>query len=66
MIVYKFNVLLELKAHGFTQYKLKKEGLLSASAIQALKDNKYISFDSLDTVCRLLNKQVSDIIEYKE
>lgn len=65
MIVYKFNVLLELKAHGYTQYKLKKCGLLSTSAMAALKDSKPISFDSLNTICRLLNKQVSDIIEYQ-
>lgn len=54
-----------LKGFGYSQYRLKHDKLLSASAISALKEGKPISFESLDTVCRLLNDTpVSDIIEY--
>ncbi len=66
MIVYKFDVLTVLKGFGYTQYKLRKDGLLSASAVKALRDGKAISFDSLDTLCRILHMNVADIIEYKE
>lgn len=65
MIQYKFDVLYVLKAHGYSQYKLKQEKILSASAIAALKDNKTnITLESLDTICRLLNMQPGDILKY--
>lgn len=65
MIQYKFDVLYVLKAHGYTQLRLRQEKLLSASAIAALKDNKpTITLDTLNTICRLLNMQPGDIIKY--
>lgn len=65
MIRYKTDILHMLKGFGYSQYKLRQDNLLSASAIRALKEGKSISFDSLDTVCRLLNDiPVSEIIEY--
>lgn len=65
MIQYRFDVLYVLKAHGYSQYRLKQEKLLSSSAIAALKDNKpIITLESVDTICKLLNMQPGDIIKY--
>lgn len=65
MIQYKFDVLYVLKSHGYSQYRLKQEKILSASVISALKDNKTtITLESLDTICKLLHMQPGDIIKY--
>lgn len=65
MIQYKFDVLYVLKAHGYSQYRLKQEKILSASVIAALKENKTsITLESLDIICKLLNMQPGDIIKH--
>lgn len=65
MIQYKFDVLYVLKSHGYSQYRLKQEKILSASVISALKDNKTtITLESLDIICKLLHMQPGDIIKY--
>ena len=65
MIRYKTDILHMLKGFGYSQYELRNKGLLSASAMKALRENKPISFESLNTVCMLLNDiPVSEVIEY--
>ena len=63
-IVYKINVLEALKEKGYSTYNLRKEKLLSEGLIQALRDKKAISWDNLEKLCRLLDCQPSDLIEY--
>ena len=65
-IVYKIDVLKALKDKGFSTYNLRKEKLLSEGMIQALRDKKQISWDNLAKLCKLLQCQPSDIIEYVE
>lgn len=64
-IVYKISVLQHLKDLGYSSYKLRKEKILAESTIQKLRDNKPISWDNLETICKLLKCQPSDIIEYR-
>ena len=61
---YKINVLEELKAAGYTTYKLRKDKLLSESTIQKLRYDKPVSWENLETLCSLLQKQPQEIIEY--
>lgn len=63
---YKIDVLAALKAKGYTTYKLRIETLLSESAIQKLRTGKGISWDSIETICKLLECQPGDILEYTE
>ncbi len=60
----KLNVLAELKKVGYTSYKLRQEKLLGESVIQKLRNGKLPSWNELNTICRLLNKQVGDLVEY--
>lgn len=66
MFVYKMNVLEALKENGYNTGKLRKEKLLNESAIQSLRRNEMVGIKSLDSICRLLNKQPGDIVEYVE
>lgn len=63
-IVYKVDVLAALKENGYNTNKLRKDKLLAEGVIQSLREGKAISFQNLSKICKLLNCQPGDIIEY--
>lgn len=66
MLIYKINVLDQLKDAGYNTNTLRKEKLLSEATIQALRTNKMIGINSLDKICELLDMQPQHIIKYVE
>ena len=65
-IKYKVNVLDELKAKGYSTYKIRKEKILSESTVQAFRRGDLVSLDNIARVCELLGCQPGDILEYEE
>lgn len=65
-IKYKIDVLSELKKAGYTTYKIKQEKLFSESTVQKFRNGESVSWKNIDTLCKLLNCQPGDIMEYKE
>lgn len=65
-IKYKIDVLSELKAAGYSTYKLRKEKILSERTIQLLRKRKLIALESIDILCKLLKCQPGDILEYSD
>lgn len=63
---YKIDVLEALKEKGYSSYSLRKEKLLSESTIQKLRSGEGVSWDNLDTLCKLLECDISDILEYQK
>jgi putative transcriptional regulator len=63
---YKINVLEALKDKGYSSYILRKEKLLSESTIQKLRAGEGVAWDNLDTLCRLLECDIGDILEYQK
>ena len=63
-IIYKVDILEQLKLHGFTTYRVRKERLLSESTLQKLRKGEGISWDSISAICSLLNCQPGDLMEY--
>lgn len=63
-IRYKMDVIAALKAAGYSTYKIRKEKLLGEATLQCLRENKPVSWDNISTLCRLLNCQPGDIMEY--
>ena len=61
---FKINVISALKDKGFTTYTLRKEQLLSESTIQKLRSGKGVSWENIETLCRLLECQPGDLMEY--
>ena len=61
---YKINVLEALKEKGYTTYALRKEKLLSESTIQKLRVGEGVAWDNLETLCKLLDCDICDILEY--
>lgn len=63
---FKIDVLEALKEKGYSSYSLRKEKILSESTIQKLRDGKGLSWDNLNTLCKLLECDISDILEYQQ
>lgn len=63
---YKIDVLGALKRAGYSSYRLRKEKLLSESTLQKLREGVLVSTDVIEQLCRLLNCQPGDILEFSE
>ena len=63
-ITYKIDIIAALKSAGYNTNTLRKEKLLSEGTLQSLREGKYISMDAISKICKLLNCQPGDIIEY--
>lgn len=61
---YKFDILDALKNVGFTSYRLRKEKVFSESTIQKFRQGQAVSADNLNTLCKCLQCQPGDILEY--
>lgn len=64
MLRYKFDVLSELKVRGYTSYRIRKEKIFGEAILQKFRNGNIIAADNLNTLCRLLNCQPGDILEY--
>ena len=63
-LVYKVDVLNALKEKGYNTNKIRTEGLLSQSTLQKFRNKQGVSWENLETLCRLLECQPADLIEY--
>ena len=61
---FKVDVLAALKEKGITTYQIRKEKLLSESTVQKLRAGIGVSWENLETLCRLLDCQPYHLIEY--
>lgn len=65
MIRYKVDVIQYLKNCGYTSYRMKREGILSGGTMAKLRDSDTtITLSTLDTICKLTDLDIADIIEY--
>ena len=63
---YKIDVLNALKEKGSNTNKIRTEGLLSQSTLQKFRQQQGVSWENLETLCKLLECQPGDLIEYVE
>jgi putative transcriptional regulator len=61
-IKYKVNILDELKARGYSTYRLRKEKVFGERTIQQLRDEQPVSWEVICKVCSLLGCDVGDIL----
>ena len=65
MIQYKIDVMKTLKEKGFTSTQMRINKILSESTMSKLRNkDASITMKNLDVICKLLNCQPNDIIEY--
>ena len=58
------DVIAMLRDAGYTSYKLRREKLISESALTKIRARSLPSWHEMSTLCRLLNIQPGDLIEY--
>jgi len=61
---YKIDVLAALKEKGITTYQIRKDRLLSESTVQKLRAGVGVSWENIETLCRLLECQPGDLMEF--
>lgn len=65
-VKYKIEILPALKAAGYNTTRLRREKLLAESTIQQLRGGELVSWMNIATICKLLQCQPGDILEYTE
>ena len=66
-IKYKLDIMEALKNKGYSTYKIRKEKLFGESTLQDFRNGKVVmSVDCIEKLCKLLDLQIGDIIEYTE
>ena len=63
-IRFKIDVLAALKEAGYSSARIRKEKLIGEATIQQLRHGELVSWKTMETVCRLLNCQPGDLVEY--
>lgn len=61
---YKIDVLSSLKEKGYNSTRIRGEGLFSQSTLQKFRHQQGVSWENIETLCRLLDCQPGDIMEY--
>lgn len=64
MIKYRIDILSTLKDIGYSTYKIQKEKIFNQSQLQQIRNDKLLTQEALNKVCKLLNCQPGDILEY--
>lgn len=64
MIIYK-EILTKLKDAGYNTTRLRREKLLTESTLTKIRNNQPITITTLDTICKLTNLPVEELIEYQ-
>ncbi len=62
-----YDKLLKLmKEQGLTSYKIRKEKIISENTLQAIREGRGISTESVARLCKALNCQPGDILTYTD
>lgn len=61
---FKIDILSAMKEKGITTYKIRQEKILSESTVQKLRAGMGVSWENLETICRILDCQPGELIEY--
>jgi putative transcriptional regulator len=62
----KYSGLFDLmKEKGFTTYKIRREHIFGQATLQRLRRNEPVSTETIATLCKILDCQPGDIMEYK-
>ena len=55
-----------MKERGITTYTLVNHYGISSHLMSNLRHNKNVTMNTIDQLCKILNCNISDIVEYKE
>ena len=61
---YKIDVMAALNERGYSSTRIREEKLIGQSYLQQIRHGELVSWKTIDTLCRLLECQPGDIVEY--
>ena len=64
-IRFKIDVLAALKEAGYSSARIRKEKLMGEATLQQLRHGELVSWKTMETLCRLLDCQPGNLIEYE-
>lgn len=64
-IKYKFDILAALKDAGYSSTRIRNEKIMGQATLTQLRRGQLVSWMNIETICRLLNCQPGDILEYE-
>lgn len=64
MLRYKIDVIEALKTRGYTSYVIRRDKLIGQAQLQKIRQGEIASKETLNTLCKLLECQPGDILEY--
>jgi len=64
MLRYKIEIIPRLKQKGYNTTTIRREKLLPQSTLQYIRDGKPVGASALDALCRLLECQPGDLLEW--
>lgn len=53
-----------MKEKGLTTYKIRKDNIISQGALTSLRAGKSVTIETIEKLCKVLDCQPGDIIEY--
>ena len=53
-----------MEKHGITSYTIRKTKILAQSTVTKLHRNQCVTTDTIETLCKLLDCQPGDLMEY--
>ena len=62
---YKIDVISALKEAGYNTSTIRKEKIMGEAMLQKIRSGQMVSWETLETICELLNCQPGDLIEYE-
>lgn len=66
MLHYKINILEALKDKGYNTTILRRQKLITETALTAIRAGKPIHWTTIEKICDLLDCQPSDILENRK
>lgn len=61
---WKVNVIQLLKEKGYNTGRIKRENIIHDAMLQKIRNGEMVSWATLDTICKILGCQISDLIEH--
>lgn len=65
-IKYKLDIMEALNKAGYSSTRLRREKLLGESYMTQLRRGELVSWAAINTICRLLQCQPGDLVEYRK
>lgn len=63
-IVYKVDVLAELKNKGISSYRIRKNNIMGERTMKQLRNRQLVSWANMTKICEMLDCQPGDLLAY--